>query len=166
MSARALERTKLVTGRGRWPIVRTAVVATTAVAALLALTFRGAPRSLQSPLVHAAAPTPGLSPGLPQPPPGLMDEHEPPHDVVAAAAPVASPEPEPQPQAKAQAPDEAPRLSARAQKRTRTPDPVTQGPSEVETPIASPSASPPSAAAPASPPPNEGHAVDLFSRRR
>jgi serine/threonine-protein kinase len=167
VSSRALERTKLVIAKRRWPIVRTVVVAVAAGGALLALGFRGsavAPRALQPAVVQAAPPTPGRPPATSRPAPQPMDELMPPPDIVAALGPTA-PEPERAPQVKTPAPEETARQATRPPKRPRAPGAAAESLSESETLIASPSPSPPSAA-PASPPTNEGHAVDLFSRRR
>jgi serine/threonine protein kinase len=167
VSSRARDRTKLVGSKRRWPVMRTAVVATTAVVALMVFNFRGSggtPHPLESGLVQAAAPTPGLSPASAKPPPS--HGQEPPQGVVAALGPIALPELERPPPVKATPREmEGPRPSAHAPKRRRG-HASAENLTEIETPIASPSASTPSAVSPASSPTNEGHAVDLFSRRR
>jgi hypothetical protein len=167
ISARSLERTKLVAGRSRSPILRAAIVVATAAVALFAFTLRGGarpPLRSQQELVHAAAPAPvpklTPAPEMAPSPKEPMDEHAPAADIVAGLGP-ALPELEPAPLVKAPA-EEAPLPAARSPRRTRA-SRATEAPAEPEAPIASPSASPKTAESPSS---NEGHAVDIFSRRR
>jgi serine/threonine-protein kinase len=167
MSARSLERTKLVAGRSRWPVLRAAVVVATAAVALFAFTLRGGARQplrSQPELVHAAAPAPAPklapAPEMAPSPKEPVDDHAPAADIVAGLGPT-SPEPEPAPLVRAPA-EEASRPAARSPRRARG-GRATEASAELETPTATPSESPKTAETPSS---NEGHAVDIFSRRR